>query len=240
AIKPENLTLESAGGGRSSDRDDGDDDDDDDENFMMDIDVGSESTQAAGAPGGNSKYAKCDPNELAAAMLQAELCGDDEELASLNAELAARQAAGGSAGRIGTGGGGAPRGGPSITERVEVPFEVVGSIIGAGGESIKWLSAESGARLTFEQEEDQEPGVISLSRICLVRGPAEAVAKAKQLLQDAIGDAMAERQDRGRRDKGGKGKGKGKDKGQRKGTPANSKSDEVGGGAAGDEAGICK
>eukprot|EP00913_Durusdinium_trenchii_P035597 g33313.t1 len=149
-----------------------------------------------------------DSNELAAAILEAELAGDEETLASLQAELAARESRG--------------------------DMEVIGAIIGTGGAAIKQMAAESGARMSFEQEEYQ-PGYLPLTRCCLISGPADAVAKAKALLQEAVSVAMAG-QAQGR-------KGKGKGKGQRKGTPMNLASDLVGegaGGRAGFQQGICK
>jgi len=171
-----------------------------------------------------------DANELAAAILEAELEGDDETLERLRAEQARRDARGEHARERGV-----RSATSSVSDSLEVPVQVIGAIIGTGGAAIKQLSNESGAKMNFEKEEYQ-PGYLPLSRCCLISGEADAVAKAKQLLQEAISAAMAE-QGQGRKGKGGKGKG------QRKGTPQNLASDLVGegaGGRAGFQQGICK
>lgn len=169
-----------------------------------------------------------DSNELAAAILEAELAGDEETLASLQAELAARESRGDMEAKTSS------SSSSLVKDSMEVPVQVIGAIIGTGGAAIKQMAAESGARMSFEQEEYQ-PGYLPLTRCCLISGPADAVAKAKALLQEAVSVAMAG-QAQGR-------KGKGKGKGQRKGTPMNLASDLVGegaGGRAGFRQGICK
>ncbi|CAJ1348664.1 unnamed protein product [Effrenium voratum] len=158
----------------------------------------------------------------------AELDDDEEKLESLRAELAERQAleARGEAP-------GAMVSKVSITDSVEVPVQVIGAVIGSGGAVIKQLAAESGARMSFAQE-DYQPGYLALTRRCLISGATDVVEKAKALLQEVVSSAMAD-QDRGGR--------KGKGKGQRKGTPTNLSSDLVGegaGGRAGFQVGICK
>eukprot|EP00434_Breviolum_minutum_P043669 symbB.v1.2.038939.t1/scaffold6251.1/size19638/1 len=148
-----------------------------------------------------------------------ELEGDDETLERLRAEQTRRDARGEHARETGV-----RSATSSVSDSLEVPVQVIGAIIGTGG-----------AKMNFEKEEYQ-PGYLPLSRCCLISGDADAVAKAKQLLQEAISAAMAE-QGQGRKGKGGKGKG------QRKGTPQNLASDLVGegaGGRAGFQQGICK
>lgn len=191
----------------------------------------AEATEATEATVEELPGADLDANELQAAILQAELEGDDEMLQGLQAEQARREAGGAAAAALRTG---APRGSASdlVRDSVEVPVQVIGAIIGTKGAAIKQMSQESGARMNFEQEEYQ-PGYLPLNRCCLISGDAEQVAKAKTLLQEAVAAAMAE-QGQGR---------KGRSKGQRKGTPQNLASDLVGdgaGGRAGFQQGICK
>lgn len=199
------------------------------EDVFEGLEVGPDIPEPEPAPG---KFAALDSNELQAAILQAELDGDDDTLQGLQAELALRQAKGTDGGRESV------KGAQWVHESVDVPVEVVGGVIGSGGATIKAMAAESGARMCFQRDEDSQNGdagflSLTLSRPCLISGPAEAVAKAKELLQQTIAECG---QNQGR-------KGKGKGKGQRKGTPANLASDLISQGAgarAGFQCGICK
>ncbi|CAJ1388058.1 unnamed protein product [Effrenium voratum] len=223
--EPSALGEESevAAGGEPEEPDEPEEGEDEDIDLGMCIDV-----EPAAQP--ESGMHALDSNELAAAILEAELDDDEEKLESLRAELAERQAreARGEAP-------GAMVSKVSITDSVEVPVQVIGAVIGSGGAVIKQLAAQSGARMSFAQE-DYQPGYLALTRRCLISGATDVVEKAKALLQEVVSSAMAD-QDRGGR------KGKGKGKGQRKGTPTNLSSDLLGegaGGRAGFQAGICK
>eukprot|EP00930_Biecheleria_cincta_P044772 TRINITY_DN30831_c0_g1_i1.p1 TRINITY_DN30831_c0_g1~~TRINITY_DN30831_c0_g1_i1.p1 ORF type:complete len:1001 (+),score=192.86 TRINITY_DN30831_c0_g1_i1:335-3337(+) len=215
AIKPENILLErSPLQGDQCEYDE----------FTMSTDCGELTSPQPSAASG--KHALMDANELVAAIMQAELAGDDELLAGLKAEHASR----GSSGVI-SGDDGLPSGSSHVTDSVEVPVEVVGAIIGKGGESIKRLSEESGAHMSFAREDAPEPGHLPLTRKCLLQGPLESVTFAKDLLQKSIAEASSS-QVRGRRGKGG---GKGKTGGKI--------NDNIGAGAGGNAGfaqGICK
>lgn len=65
--------------------------------------------------------------------------------------------------------------------QVRVPRWAVGSVIGRGGETIKRLTADSGARLQFEQEVDGGE-----ARICSINGTEQMVRIAESLIQRVI------------------------------------------------------
>lgn len=167
------------------------------------------------------EYASLDANEVAATAMQAELDGNDELAATLNAVLAVRLA---KMIEDGT----AP-----VEARIEVPREHVGRIIGRGGERIKRIAEESGARMTFVREDDEDDELPGVMRILVVKGVKTAVEQAQALVEETLAAAVAGK---------GKGKGHGK-KGKRRGVTNRSSGEDLQGGAsgmAGFEQGVCK
>ncbi len=77
-----------------------------------------------------------------------------------------------------TRGGGGPR---SIGE-VIIPRSSVGIIIGKGGETIKRLSAESGAKIQFKPDEDPN----AQDRCAVIQGTAEQINRATQMISDLV------------------------------------------------------
>jgi len=171
----------------------------------------------------SASYADWDANEIAAAIVQAELDGDVHSVSELSSLLKARRAEDSSLGQD------SADAGPLMEECVEVPEEAVGFVIGHGGASIHKLSADSGARLTITRP---EAGERLAHRICTIRGTVSEVAKAKQLVQGAVAASKAVAAC------GPKGRGKGK-VGKRGGKEHDLVGDGAGG-RAGFAGGICK
>lgn len=173
---------------------------------------------------GNEDMEAWDANEIAAAAVQAELSGGNprraERLRKLLSERRAQDV------RL------SARGleeGPLLEEVIELQEQVVGRIIGRGGENIMRLTELSGARLTITRPRDA-PGGERGPRRCTILGLASEVEKAKALLQEAVNEALE-----ALRSGGKKGKGKGKGKGK-----FGDLTGEGAGGRAGFVCGVCK
>ncbi|CAJ1384068.1 unnamed protein product [Effrenium voratum] len=67
---------------------------------------------------------------------------------------------------------------------LKVPHELIGMLIGRGGETIKELKKESGARIDICKEPDEEG---SADRQVHITGPAECVEYAKKMIEDMLG-----------------------------------------------------
>lgn len=90
--------------------------------------------------------------------------------------------------------------GPANSDGVEVlvPRAAVGVVIGKGGDMIKKIQAESGAKVQFQQGREDGPG----DRKCLLSGKHQAVEQARQRIQELIDSVM--RRDDGRNNVGGR------------------------------------
>ena len=90
-----------------------------------------------------------------------------------------REHGGGARGAGGGGGGGASQGG---TGQVEMPVDLahdqIGRVIGRGGETIRRLSEESGARLQIERDRER----------VMIRGTQDQCVRAKELVLDILND----------------------------------------------------
>ncbi|XP_067215447.1 far upstream element-binding protein 1 isoform X2 [Linepithema humile] len=95
--------------------------------------------------------------------------------------------------------------GPANNDGVEVlvPRAAVGVVIGKGGDMIKKIQAESGAKVQFQQGREDGPG----DRKCLLSGKHQAVEQARQRIQELIDSVM--RRDDGRTGNMGGGRGGG-------------------------------
>ncbi|UYV78254.1 FUBP3, partial [Cordylochernes scorpioides] len=82
----------------------------------------------------------------------------------------------------GRGGGGAP-----LTDTIIVPKPAVGLVIGKGGETIKRIQHDSGARLHFDTSKDQDPPG---DRYCIVTGTPSQVECALGIISELIQSAM--------------------------------------------------
>ena len=66
---------------------------------------------------------------------------------------------------------------------MKVPHELVGMLIGKGGETIKDLKKESGARIDISKEPSTEN---STDRLVHISGPPECVDYAKQMVEELL------------------------------------------------------
>ncbi|KAF5269826.1 hypothetical protein FQR65_LT05872 [Abscondita terminalis] len=82
---------------------------------------------------------------------------------------------------------------------VLVPRAAVGVVIGKGGDMIKKIQAETGARVQFQQAKEEGPG----ERRCYLSGRPQNVDQARQRIEELI-DSVCRREDGGNR--GGRGR----------------------------------
>ena len=85
---------------------------------------------------------------------------------------------GGGGGAMGAGGGRGPGGsaGQSVELDVPVPPDMLGRVIGRGGETIRRLQEESGARIQVERDANR----------VMIRGGADAAQRARELVLDIV------------------------------------------------------
>jgi polyribonucleotide nucleotidyltransferase len=85
----------------------------------------------------------------------------------------------------GGGGGGAHSayGSGGNTVSVTIPGNKVGLVIGSGGETIRSLESQSGAKIAITQE---NPGERSYERTINITGNEDAIARAKALIEDVV------------------------------------------------------
>ena len=83
---------------------------------------------------------------------------------------------GGGGGGGGSRGGGGSGGGASVELDVPVPAEMLGRVIGRGGETIRRLQEESGARIQVERDANR----------VVIRGTADNAQRAKELVLDIV------------------------------------------------------
>jgi len=85
---------------------------------------------------------------------------------------------------------------------LKVPHELIGMLIGRGGETIKDLKKESGARIDIAKEADEEG---STDRQVHITGPPECVEFAKKMIEDMLGKSRESREGKdGQRKSGGR------------------------------------
>ncbi|XP_039142785.1 far upstream element-binding protein 1-like [Dioscorea cayenensis subsp. rotundata] len=75
------------------------------------------------------------------------------------------------------------------SKKIEIPNGRVGVIIGKGGETIKYLQLQSGARIQVTRDADSDPH--SQSRNVELMGTAEQISKAEQLIKEVLAEAEA-------------------------------------------------
>ncbi|MCL7039262.1 hypothetical protein MKW94_030931 [Papaver nudicaule] len=91
------------------------------------------------------------------------------------------------------GGGGGPGGIPTSygqfqgsSKKIEIPNGRVGVIIGKGGETIKYLQLQSGAKIQVTRDMDSDPH--SQTRLVELMGSSEQISKAEQLITDVLSE----------------------------------------------------
>ncbi|KAL3871210.1 hypothetical protein ACJMK2_039223 [Sinanodonta woodiana] len=64
---------------------------------------------------------------------------------------------------------------------IDVPRTSVGIVIGKGGEMIKKIQAETGAKVQFQQDDGQSP-----ERVCAITGPPDRVQQAASMINELL------------------------------------------------------
>lgn len=79
--------------------------------------------------------------------------------------------------------GGPGRGGGGGMD-IPVPRAAVGIVIGKGGEMIKKIQQDTGAKVQFKQDDGQ-----SEDRLCSITGPPDKVQAAQEMIQDLLNNS---------------------------------------------------
>ncbi|KAL5713452.1 hypothetical protein ACHQM5_015523 [Ranunculus cassubicifolius] len=75
------------------------------------------------------------------------------------------------------------------SKRIEIPNAKVGVIIGKGGETIKYLQLQSGARIHITKDTDADPS--SQTRDVEINGKPDQISRAEKLINDVIEETDA-------------------------------------------------
>ncbi|VVB09037.1 unnamed protein product [Arabis nemorensis] len=75
------------------------------------------------------------------------------------------------------------------TKKIDIPNMRVGVIIGKGGETIKYLQAQSGAKIQVTRDMDADPN--APTRTVDLTGTPDQISKAEQLINDVLQEAEA-------------------------------------------------
>jgi far upstream element-binding protein len=76
--------------------------------------------------------------------------------------------------------------GSTQSKNIDVPNSKVGLIIGKGGETIKYLQQQSGARIQVARDADSDPRLST--RQVEIMGSADQISHAEQLVRDVIAE----------------------------------------------------
>ncbi|CAN4095543.1 unnamed protein product [Withania somnifera] len=76
---------------------------------------------------------------------------------------------------------------PGQSKKIEIPNGRVGVIIGKGGETIKYLQLQSGAKIQVTRDMDADPN--SPNRAVELVGTPDQIAKAEQLINEVLSEA---------------------------------------------------
>lgn len=77
---------------------------------------------------------------------------------------------------------------PGPNKKIEIPNGRVGVIIGKGGETIKYLQLQSGAKIQVTRDVDADPS--STTRGVELMGNPDQIAKAEQLINDVLSEVF--------------------------------------------------
>ncbi|XP_027329301.1 far upstream element-binding protein 1-like [Abrus precatorius] len=80
-------------------------------------------------------------------------------------------------------------GGGGANKKIEIPNGRVGVIIGKGGETIKYLQFQSGAKIQVTRDMDADPN--SATRMVELMGTPDAIASAEKLINEVLTEAEA-------------------------------------------------
>lgn len=74
------------------------------------------------------------------------------------------------------------------SKKIEIPNNRVGVIIGKGGETIKYLQLQSGAKIQVTRDTEADPN--SPTRGVELMGNPDQIAKAEQLINDVLSEVQ--------------------------------------------------
>jgi far upstream element-binding protein len=80
--------------------------------------------------------------------------------------------------------------GSTQSRKMDVPNSKVGLVIGKGGETIKYLQQQSGAKIQVARDADSDPRLST--REVEIMGSAEQISHAEQLLKDVIAEVWVQ------------------------------------------------
>lgn len=72
------------------------------------------------------------------------------------------------------------------SKKIEIPNGRVGVIIGKGGETIKYLQVQSGAKIQVTRDMDADPN--SPNRLVELTGTSDAIATAEKLINEVLAE----------------------------------------------------
>lgn len=72
------------------------------------------------------------------------------------------------------------------SKKIDIPNGRVGVIIGKGGETIKYLQLQSGAKIQVTRDMDADPN--STTRMVELMGTPDQISKAEQLINDVLSE----------------------------------------------------
>ncbi|KAK7283209.1 hypothetical protein RIF29_12586 [Crotalaria pallida] len=73
------------------------------------------------------------------------------------------------------------------TKKIDIPNGRVGVIIGKGGDTIKYLQSQSGAKIQVTRDAEADPN--SATRVVELTGTPDAIAAAEKLINDVLAEA---------------------------------------------------
>ncbi|KDP38243.1 hypothetical protein JCGZ_04886 [Jatropha curcas] len=80
-------------------------------------------------------------------------------------------------------------GSQGISKKITIPNGKVGVVIGRGGETIKYIQVQSGAKIQITKDQDADPH--SLTRDVELMGSSDQISRAEELINDVIAETDA-------------------------------------------------
>jgi len=78
--------------------------------------------------------------------------------------------------------------GGGASKKIDIPNGRVGVIIGKGGETIKYLQLQSGAKIQVTRDMDADPN--SATRTVELMGSPDAIATAEKLINEVLAEVL--------------------------------------------------
>lgn len=75
-----------------------------------------------------------------------------------------------------------------VSKKIDIPNGRVGVIIGKGGETIKYLQLQSGAKIQVTRDMDADPNLPT--RMVELMGTPDAIAAAEKLINEVLAEVL--------------------------------------------------